>query len=180
MGWGDPGVYGGGEAIGAPTPNIDRLAHDGLRLTSCYSQPTCSPTRATILTGRLNIRHGIYRPPMFGEKGGLGNEITMALLLREAGYTTAAVGKWHLGEYESDQPQNVGFDEWYGFLGVANMYTEWRDLYFNPEVANDPAFTAVFKRAPFSKSLVKAKHEEKLQKVKEITIPVLANIDQDF
>ena len=56
MGWGDPGVYGGGEAVGAPTPNIDRLAHNGLRLTSCYSQSTCTPTRATLLTGRLSIR----------------------------------------------------------------------------------------------------------------------------
>jgi len=51
MGWGDPGAYGGGVAVGAATPNIDRLARQGLKLTSAYSQPLCTPTRATMLTG---------------------------------------------------------------------------------------------------------------------------------
>ena len=59
MGWGDPGCYGGGLMSGAPTPNIDSLASEGLRLTSTYAQPTCSPTRATLMTGRLPIRTGM-------------------------------------------------------------------------------------------------------------------------
>ena len=53
VGWGDFGCYGGGVAVGAPTPNVDRLARDGLLLTSCYSEPSCTPTRASIMTGRL-------------------------------------------------------------------------------------------------------------------------------
>ena len=56
MGWGDPGCYGGGAAVGAPTPNMDRLAAEGLKMTSAYSQPSCTPSRAALLTGRLPQR----------------------------------------------------------------------------------------------------------------------------
>jgi arylsulfatase len=56
MGWGDPGVYGGGSAVGAPTPNIDSFAHTGLMMTSAYSQPSCTPTRGAWQTGRLPQR----------------------------------------------------------------------------------------------------------------------------
>ncbi len=180
LGWGDPGIYGGGVMSGAPTPNIDSLAEGGLMLTSAYAQPTCSPTRATLMTGRLPIRHGIYRPPMYSEKGGLVGEITAAELLHKAGYHTALVGKWHLGESEAQQPQNVGYDEYFGFLGVCDIYTEWRDPYFNPEVVYSPERTAMIKAAPYSKHLVKAKRGGKLEQLEEITIPVLANVDQQF
>jgi arylsulfatase A-like enzyme len=180
MGWGDPGVYGGGEAVGAPTPNIDRMAEQGLKLTSAYSQSTCSPTRATINTGRLPSRHGILRPPMYGEKGGLTDEITAAQLLSEAGYVTAMVGKWHLGEAEKHQPQNMGYDEFFGFLGVSNIYSEWRDQYFNPELVHNPEMQEMIRKAAYNKHLVRAKKGGKVENLKEITIPVLANIDQDF
>jgi arylsulfatase A-like enzyme len=139
VGWGDPGCFGGGIAVGAPTPQMDSLARGGLKLTSTYAQPSCSPTRATIMTGRLPVRHGILYPPMYGDPGGLGGknpEITVAELLKKAGYVTQAVGKWHIGENQESQPQNVGFDDFYGFLSVSDMYTEWRDPYFYPEVVN--------------------------------------------
>ena len=132
VGWGDFGCYGGGIAVGAPTPNIDRLARRGLLLTSAYSEPSCTPSRATLMTGRYPQRHGLHRPPMYGEPGGLEGEVTVAELLSEAGYVTQAVGKWHMGENASSQPQNVGFDDFYGFLSVSDMYTEWRDAYFFP------------------------------------------------
>ena len=135
MGWGDLGVYGGGAMAGAPTPNMDRLAREGLQLTSAYAQPSSSPTRATILTGRLPMRHGILRPSGKDETGGLEGEITLPQILSEAGYVTQAVGKWHVGENKGSQPQNVGFDDFYGFLSVSDYYTEWRDPYFNPDVA---------------------------------------------
>jgi Sulfatase len=64
------GCYGGGIAVGAPTPNFDKLAQSGLRLTSCYSEPSCSPSRATLMTGRVPNRHGLHRPPVYGEPGG--------------------------------------------------------------------------------------------------------------
>ena len=88
VGWGDLGAYGGGIAVGSPTPNMDRAARAGLLLTSTYAQPTCSPTRGSLLTGRLPMRHGLLRPPMAGEPGGLQGEITVANLLSDAGYVT--------------------------------------------------------------------------------------------
>ncbi len=180
VGWSDPGCYGGGVAVGAPTPTMDRLAQEGLRLTSCYSQPTCSPTRATIMTGRLPIRHGILRPVMYGEKGGLGGEITMAKILSQAGYVTQAVGKWHMGENQESEPQNVGFDDFYGFQSVSDMYTEWRDPYFFPEIANSPERTEMMQKAPFNKHLVHGKKGGKLENLEEITIPVLAQLDEKW
>ena len=68
MGFGDPGCYGGGAAVGASTPNMDHLAANGLKLTSCYAQQTCTPTRSAILTGRLPVRTGLTRPILAGDK----------------------------------------------------------------------------------------------------------------
>ena len=62
----------------------------------------------------------------------------MPLLLKQHGYVTQGVGKWHMGENQGSLPQNVGYDDYVGFLGVSDMYTEWRDVYFNPEVALTP------------------------------------------
>ena len=157
VGWGDFGCYGGGHLRGAPTPNFDRLAADGLRLTSCYSQPSCSPSRATLMTGRLPIRHGILTPPMYGQPGGLQDEVTLPELLSKAGYATRAVGKWHCGENAESVPQNKGFDEFYGFYGVSDMYTEWRDNYFYPEIVNDPLIFNAVMNAKFNKHNILAK-----------------------
>ena len=177
VGWGDAGCYGGGEAVGAPTPNMDRLAHEGLRLTSCYSQPSCSPTRATILTGRLPMRHGILRPTAANDPGGLQDETTIAALLSQAGYVTQAVGKWHCGENEASQPQNVGFDDFYGFLSVSPFYTEWRDPYFYPEVVNSPERTEMVKNFAFNKNWIHAKKGGQIEEIAEITIPVSSELD---
>ena len=127
VGWGDFGCYGGGVAVGAPTPNVDRIARDGLLLTSCYSEPSCTPTRASIMTGRLPMHHGLLIPPCTACRAGSHGEVTLPQLLSDAGYVTQAVGKWHMGENQESQPQNVGFDDFYGFLSVSDMYTEWRD-----------------------------------------------------
>ncbi|RLL92729.1 hypothetical protein BG32_12145, partial [Mesotoga sp. HF07.pep.5.2.highcov] len=151
VGWGDLGVYGGGVAVGAPTPNMDALARDGLMLTSAYSQPSSSPTRATLLTGQLPVRHGILRPTLYNEPGGLTNAVTLAQLLSDAGYVTQAVGKWHMGENPGSQPQNVGFDDFSGFLSVSDLYTEWRDPYFYPEIANSEERTEMIREWAFEK-----------------------------
>jgi len=180
VGWGDFGCYGGGVAVGAPTPNIDALARRGMRLTSAYSEPSCTPSRATLLTGRLPMRHGLQRPPMYGEPGGLEGEITLADLLSDAGYITQCVGKWHLGENSGSQPQNSGFDDFYGFLSVSDMYTEWRDPYFFPEIVYSQARTDWIENQPFNKSFVHATRGGEVEAVEEVTIPVLSELDQKW
>jgi len=144
MGWGDPGVYGGGPAIGAPTPNIDKLAQDGLRLTSMYSQPTCTSSRAAMMTGRLPVRSGLVRPILTGDKVTKNPweiEIAQAKLLSQAGYKTALIGKWHIGEAEGMLPHEVGFDYFFGLPSVQSDYTQflverqYSDMINNPELS---------------------------------------------
>ncbi len=180
VGWGDFGCYGGGVAVGAPTPNFDKLAREGLQLTSCYSEPSCSPSRATLLTGRVPNRHGLHRPPMYGEAGGLQGETTLAQLLSSAGYTTQAVGKWHVGENLASQPQNVGFDDFFGFLSVSDMYTEWRDPHYFPEIVYSEARTEWVKNMPFNRCFVHAKRGGEPEAVEEVTIPVLSLLDEKW
>lgn len=142
MGYGDPGAYGGGAVIGAATPNMDRLAREGLKLTSAYSQPTCTPTRSAILTGRLPVRTGLTRPILAGDritKNPWADEISLPRLLSEAGYTTVLSGKWHVGEAEGMRPHEIGFDEFYGYypaqkeLSQAFDKRRYPDLVLNPE-----------------------------------------------
>ncbi|SUG46525.1 arylsulfatase [Salmonella enterica subsp. arizonae] len=118
VGWMDVGFNGGGVAVGNPTPDIDAVASQGLILTSAYSQPSSSPTRATIMTGQYSVHHGILMPPMYGMPGGLEGLTTLPQLLHEQGYVTQAIGKWHMGENTGSQPQNVGFDDFRGFNSV--------------------------------------------------------------
>ena len=111
-------AYGGGESRGAPTPHIDRLAREGLKLTSAYAQPSCTPTRAALNTGRLPVRSGLLMPSLLNDKADISGEILAAKLLSAAGYRSALSGKWHLGEKDGSRPWQVGFDEFEGFLGV--------------------------------------------------------------
>ncbi|MEQ9097378.1 MAG: arylsulfatase [Phycisphaerales bacterium] len=163
MGWGDPGVYGGGIAVGAPTPTIDRMANRGLRLTSTYSQPTCTPTRAAIMTGRIPTRSGLTRPILTGEQVLVNPweaEVSAAEILSGNGYTTALIGKWHVGEQEGMRPHEVGFDEYYGILSVVSEFSQqfderlYPDLVLRPErmaaVAklSEPAITKGVKGGP--------------------------------
>src|SRR5262245_24354346 len=178
VGWGDFGCYGGGVMTGAPTPHIDRLAREGLLLTSCYSEPSCTPSRASLMTGRLPMRHGLLRPPMYGQPGGLDGEVTLPQLLSEEGYVTQAVGKWHMGENVESQPQHVGFDDFYGFLSVSDMYTEWRDPNFFPEIVYSEERTRWVENLPFNKCFVHATRGGETENVEEVTIPVLSLLDE--
>src|SRR5262245_54089142 len=90
IGYGDIGVYGGGELRGAPTPRIDRLAAEGLRLTQFLVEPSCTPSRAALMTGRYSIRSGLSLVAVEGTSISLpAKEITMAEVLHDAGYATA-------------------------------------------------------------------------------------------
>src|SRR5258707_4753713 len=115
LGYGELGVYGGGATRGAPTPRIDRLAREGLRLTNMNMEAQCTPSRSAILTGRYAIRSGTHSVPFGGVADGLTQwEVTIAESLSAAGYATALYGKWHLGRHDGRLPNDQGFDEWYG------------------------------------------------------------------
>ncbi len=118
MGWQQVGYNGGQD--GVPTPNIDRLAHEGIRLTQFYVQPVCTPTRGALLTGRYAWKTGAeLRPTATSRHGMLPDERTLAEALRGAGYLTWMVGKWHLGEWQHHHlPRQRGFDHHYGHYGA--------------------------------------------------------------
>ncbi|WP_369047807.1 sulfatase-like hydrolase/transferase [Tenacibaculum sp. UWU-22] len=109
------------------TPNIDRIANNGVRFSNGYvSYAVCGPSRAGLLTGRYQDRFGFSRNPLFAPKDSLQglptSEITLAKTLQSGGYRTMALGKWHLGAYKSQRPLKRGFDEFYGFLTGGHQY----------------------------------------------------------
>ena len=115
LGYGELGVYGGGILRGAPTPRLDKLAGEGLRLTNMNMEAQCTPSRSSILTGRFSMRSGTYAVPLGGVPEGLTQwEITIAQSLSDEGYATGMWGKWHLGSQDGRLPNDRGFDEWYG------------------------------------------------------------------
>jgi arylsulfatase B len=128
LGWGDVGYHGGDIA----TPNIDRLASEGVRLENFHVAPLCSPTRAGLMTGRWPIRYGMGESVITPwRKWGLStDEHTIADMLGSAGYAQrAAVGKWHLGHYKKALlPLNRGFTSFYGhYNGAFDYFTHQRE-----------------------------------------------------
>ena len=119
--------YRGGEI---KTPNIDKLATEGVRMESFYGQPVCTPSRAALMTGRYPMRHGLQTLVIFpSHKYGLPtDERTLPQALKEAGYQTYMVGKWHLGHADQKYwPQNRGFDYFYGnVMGEVDYFTKER------------------------------------------------------
>jgi arylsulfatase A-like enzyme len=125
VGYGDLGSYG---ALDVRTPGIDRLAREGTRFTDFYAAPTCSPTRASLITGRYYQRVKIERP-MGGPKsadGDRGLPVTgrsLPQLLKNSGYATGLIGKWHLGYKPEFSPIAHGFDYFWGFKsGYVDYY----------------------------------------------------------
>jgi N-acetylgalactosamine-6-sulfatase len=127
LGYGDLGCYGCDDIR---TPNLDRLAAEGLRFTDHYANgSTCSPTRAAFLTGRYQQRLGLDNALYYQETGrGLPPEgRTLAHDLRDAGYATGLCGKWHLGYDHARRPLQQGFDHFFGLLGGNHHYFEHLD-----------------------------------------------------
>lgn len=137
-GWGDLGPYLGGAARGMPTPNFDKLAKDGMVFTNFYGQPSCTPGRAAIQTGRIPNRSGMTTVAFQGQGGGLPHaEWTLASVLKEAGYDTYFTGKWHLGESDYALPNAQGYDVMkYAFLYHLNAYT-YADPKWFPAMSDD-------------------------------------------
>lgn len=110
-GWGDWSAYGGGDARGITCPNMDKLDQDGMQFWSFYGQPSCTPGRAAMQTGRMPVRSGMTTVAFQGQGGGLpAPEWTLAEVLKTAGYKTFFSGKWHLGESDYALPNAQGYD----------------------------------------------------------------------
>jgi arylsulfatase len=139
VGYGDLGPYLGGNNRGMPTPNFEKLAAEGMMFTSFYAQPSCTPGRAAMQTGRIPNRSGMTTVAFQGQGGGLpAAEWTLGSVLKEAGYQTYFTGKWHLGEADYALPNAQGYDEMkYTFLYHLNAYTYPDPNWFpamNPEL----------------------------------------------
>lgn len=142
-GYGDLGAYGGGEGRGMPTPNLDRMAREGMQFYSFYAQPSCTPGRAAMITGRIPNRSGMTTVAFQGQGGGLPKaEWTLGAVLKTAGYKTYFTGKWHLGEADFALPNAHGYDVMeHCFLYHCNAYTYGDPTWF-PEM--DPKLRETF------------------------------------
>ena len=153
LGYGDLGSYG---APDAKTPNIDRLAREGVKFTDFYANhANCSPTRTALITGRYQQRYGIETPLRHDDPRQLPPSGTsLPRLLKNAGYATGLIGKWHLGAEAAAGPNRHGFDEFWGFRsGAVDYYTHnvattaavkldppIHDLYHNEEPTTSSAY----------------------------------------
>jgi arylsulfatase A len=134
LGYGDIAPYG---ATDIRTPHLDRMAREGLLLTDfSVTAPLCTPSRASLMTGkypgRVGLATGVLRPD--ATRGLPGEEITLAEVLKASGYTTACIGKWHLGFVPGMRPRDQGFDHYYGVL---HNLDKWETVYFD-EVGGMP------------------------------------------
>jgi arylsulfatase len=145
FGYGDSGPYGGGPGRGMPTPSLDRLADEGMTFFSFYAQPSCTPGRAAVQTGRIPNRSGMTTVAFQGQGGGLpAAEWTLASVLKTAGYQTFFTGKWHLGEADYALPNAQGYDEMrYVGLYHLNAYTYGDPTWF-PDM--DPKLREFFNK----------------------------------
>ncbi|MGH6933130.1 MAG: sulfatase-like hydrolase/transferase [Dongiaceae bacterium] len=129
--WDDTGVGEVGipalqKVRGWETPNINRLAAEGINFMRMYTETSCTPSRAAVMTGRHAVRSGMYNVGFPYEYGGLpASEVTMGEVLSRAGYATAFYGKWHLGDIEASYATRKGFDEalWAPYNQVPSLYT---------------------------------------------------------
>ncbi|WP_218939686.1 sulfatase family protein [Lutibacter citreus] len=124
------------------TPNIDKLAKEGMKLTSFYtSSSVCSPSRASLLTGRMPKRVGVPAVLFPNSKTGLPEtEITIAELLKSKGYKTAVIGKWHLGHLKQFLPTNQGFDYYFG-LPYSNDMSIAKELQISKNIKLNNGYT---------------------------------------
>ncbi len=119
VGWGELGWQGGGKHRGTPTPALDQMAKEGMAFWAAYAEPSCTPTRIALNTGRHPVRTGLLSVLWPGQIDGLSaEEETIAEVLSKSGYHTAMWGKWHLGDLPEHAPENQGYD--YAYYGLFN------------------------------------------------------------
>ncbi len=178
VGYGDLGSYGGGELRGAPTPRLDELAQEGLRLTQFLVEPACTPSRAALMTGQYSIRNGLSLIAIEGTGYTLSaRAFTMGDMFKAAGYATAIFGKWHLGSAPESLPTAHGFDEFYGIppdiSWDAATYVDTIEM--THSIPAPPG--VLLARGP---QIVEATAGGPLRTVKPFTPEVRANIDYEL
>lgn len=167
LGWGELGVYGGGQLRGAETPRLDQLASEGMRFLNFNVEPQCTPSRSALMTGRHPIRSGTTKV-VWGMLYGLTQwEKTIPELMSEAGYLTGMFGKWHLGDTPGRFPTDQGFDEWYG---IANTTDE---AMYSSHYLYDADESVV----PY---IVQAEKSQTPKKVKEYNLEARTTIDAEL
>lgn len=154
QGYNDVGCYNSPKI---KTPNLDKMAFEGIRTTNFYvSSSICSPSRASLLTGRYSFRNGVGGVFFPDNKGMKAEEITLAEILKTNGYKTACFGKWHLGDIAGHLPTDQGFDEYFGipysndmYIGKKQAFAEnvtFRDGYTLEKAKEDQVFNGENKR----------------------------------
>jgi arylsulfatase A-like enzyme len=152
VGWGDLGSYGGGAMRGAPTPNLDRLASEGMRFVNYYGQASCTAGRASFITGRIPIRTSLSAVLAPGDPNGLTKQTpTIAQYLKQANYTTVQLGKWHVGDKLENFPTSNGFDEMYDMLPYYAGVYAYADKELHPSFpTHDKSFMALWDQVDLS------------------------------
>ena len=140
-GVGELGIYKderGGDFRDVATPSVDQLAKEGLMLTNFNTEPQCTPSRSAFFTARHPLRTDTSSVTWGLPYGLKDNEVTMAELFKEKGYTTAMYGKWHLGDTKGRFPTDQGFDEWYGIPNTTDEALYSAQQGFDPKIASIP------------------------------------------
>ena len=173
-GWGDLGIYGGGEGRGMPTPNLDRMGNEGMQFWSFYGQPSCTPGRAAMQTGRIPNRSGMTTVAFQGQGGGLpAAEYTLADILKQAGYKTYFSGKWHLGEADYAMPIAHGYDKMQNVvLYHLNAYT-YAFPSWNPEMS--PEMASFFQKV--TTGVLEGESGKPVREVSKVTEENIAELD---
>jgi arylsulfatase A-like enzyme len=168
LGIGELSCYSAGPLRGTYTPRIDAFALEGMRLLNFAPETQCTPTRSALMTGRYSIRSGNQTVALAGSQGGLvAWERTMGDIFSDAGYATAIVGKWHIGDSDGRWPTDHGFDEWYG---IPRSYDEclW---------PNDPWYDP--KRDPVT-HVLESRKGQPAQDLEQLTEEVRRDIDVEY
>ena len=184
MGYGDPGAFGGGATVGAATPNMDRLAREGLKLTSTYSQPTCTPTRSAILTGRLPVRTGLTRPILAGDKitrNPWADEVSLPNCFRprDTSQFSRASGMWEqLPECDRTRLASTSST---AITRPKKEITQGVDKRRYPDLVLNPDRLAMLKKAGDSTGLIHGFKNGKTEEVRQIeSIEAMAEADTDL
>ncbi|HZS57242.1 MAG TPA: arylsulfatase [Bryobacteraceae bacterium] len=168
LGMGELSSYSGGSFRGVTTTRIDAFGREGVRLTNFAPEAQCTPSRAALMTGRYSIRSGNHTVALAGSHSGLVKwERTLGDIFSDAGYATAIVGKWHIGDSAGRWPTDHGFDEWYG---IPRSYDEslWpSDPWYNP------------KRDPVT-HVLESRKGQPVHELEQLTLDVRRDIDVEY